>query len=69
MTRAELVAFLLTQSSPVAAVEDGQADLGELEARLNAGLAGFFPAEGGPAKPRTAFRFGGPLFYLRRAGD
>jgi SAM-dependent methyltransferase len=59
MTRDELVAFLLTQSSPVAAVEAGQARVTELEARLQVGLARFFPGS------RTAFRFAGQVFYLR----
>jgi SAM-dependent methyltransferase len=59
MTREELVAFLLTQSSPVAAVEAGQASVAELEARLHAGLARFFPGA------RAAFRFAGRVFYLR----
>jgi SAM-dependent methyltransferase len=61
MTRAELVAFLLTQSSPVAAVEAGQASVTELEARLQAGLAGHFAGSGS----RTAFRFAGRVFFLR----
>jgi len=61
MTRGELVAFLLTQSSPIAAVEAGQASVTELEARLRAGLARFLA----DAESRTAFRFAGRVFYLR----
>ena len=67
MTRDELVAFLLTQSSPIAAVEAGQTSVAELEATLQDGLARYFPAGPAGEAKRIPFRFSGPVFYLRPA--
>jgi hypothetical protein len=65
MTLEQLVAFLVTQSSPIAAVEAGRTSVAALEEKLRAGLGRFFgPGESGT----TTFRFAGPLFYLRRSG-
>src|SRR5262249_27412385 len=59
MTRDQLAAFLLTQSSPIAAVEAGQTTVAALEAKLRTGLRRFFPAEGtsGDGATGVAFRF------------
>jgi hypothetical protein len=60
-----LVAFLSTQSSPIAAVEAGLTSVAALEAPLQDGLARLFPdGPGGAAEP-IALRFSGPVFYLR----
>jgi SAM-dependent methyltransferase len=62
MTLDQLVAFLLTQSSPIAAVEAGRTSVAALDLKLRTGLAPFFSAA-----PAVALRFGGPVFYLRPA--
>src|SRR5205085_1283798 len=43
MSLDQLVAFLLTQSSPIAAVEAERTTVASLEERLRAGIGRFFP--------------------------
>ena len=62
MSREELLTYLTTQSGAVAAVESGTRSLTELEAFLRDGLSGLVSESG------CEFRFGGPIFLLRRRG-
>jgi SAM-dependent methyltransferase len=62
MSRQELITYLTTQSGAVAAVESGARSLKELEAFLHDGLSGLVSERG------CEFRFGGPIFLLRRRG-
>ena len=61
-TRDELVRYLTTQSNVIAAVDEERESLGDVEGCLTEALAPLFPA------PRGTFRFGGPIWYLRRLG-
>ncbi len=60
MSRGVLLTYLTTQSGVVASVESGERSLEHIESRLLSGLSALVPEEG------AEFRFGGPLWVLRR---
>jgi SAM-dependent methyltransferase len=59
-TPGELVAYLLTQSNIVAAVEEGRESVEEVATWLISEVTPLFPG------PRATFRFGGTVTYLQK---
>lgn len=62
MSRDGLVTYFTTQSGAVAAIENGQFSLEEMEEFLHQGLGEILPSG------VDEVRFGGPVLYLRRGG-
>lgn len=61
-THEQLVAYLLTQSNIIAAVEDGTEDIGQVRRWLNATLRPFFARD-----TTVSFPFNSPIWFLQSA--